>query len=224
MRSALFVLFASLAACSSSPTTNPGNDGGGSDGGSDGPTQNNDTGTTTGPSAATIDLKETCPSFTPCGGAVEGTWDYTGGCAELDLSQLQQACSGITVSNTSATVTARVVFAAGQVNRKYTATGKATINVPAVCAQPAGGCTVLQSEIQSGGDTATCSDDGGGGCNCNITSTVNDEKVDSYTVQGDTVVTGDGNSYDFCVNGGSMTYRHSSGGSPEHGSFTLTKR
>lgn len=219
MRSALFVLFASLAACSSSPTSNSGNDGGGSDG----PT-GNDTGTTGAPSAATIDLKDSCPSLTPCGGSVEGTWDYTGGCAELDLSQLKQACSGITVSDTSATVTARVVFAAGQVNRTYTATGKAKLNVPAVCAQPAGGCTVLQSEIQSGGNSATCSDDGNGGCNCNITSTTNDDSSTSYTVQGDTVVTGDGNSYDFCVSGGSMTYRHSSGDSVEHGSFSLTKR
>jgi len=215
-----FVLFASLAACSSSPTTNPGNDGGGSDG----PTQKSDSSTTGGPSAATVDLKESCPTFTPCGGSVEGTWDYTSGCAELDLSQLKQACSGITISDTSATVTGRVVFGAGQVNRTYTATGQAKLFVPAVCAQPAGGCTVLQSEIQSGGDTATCTDDGNGGCNCNITSTTSDDKIDSYTVQGDTIVTGDGNSYDFCVSGGSMTYRHSSGDSVEHGSFTLTKR
>ena len=213
MRSALFVLFASLAACSSAPTSN--NDDAGDK-------QGNDSSTTTGgPSAANIELQDSCPSFTPCGGDVEGTWDYTGGCAELDLSQLKQACSGITVSDTSATVTARVVFAAGQVNRTYTATGKAKLNVPAVCAQPAGGCTALQSAI---GADATCSDDGGGGCNCNITSTASDDKTDSYTVQGDTVVTGDGNSYDFCVNGGSMTYRHSSGDSAEQGSFQLTKR
>jgi hypothetical protein len=214
MRSALFVLFASLAACSSTPNNNNGNDAG----------NDKDVATTGGPSAATVSLQDTCPDFTPCGGSVEGTWDYTGGCAELDLSQLKQACSGIAVSDTSATVTARVVFAAGQVNRTYTATGKAKLNVPAVCAQPAGGCTVLPSEIQSGGNTATCTDDGSGGCNCNITSTTNDEKVDSYTVQGETVVTGDGNQYDFCVNGGSMTYRHSSGSSVEHGSFTLMKR
>lgn len=207
MRSALFILFASLAACSSAPTTNP----------------QNDTGTTTtgGPSAANVSLQESCPSVTPCGGSVQGTWDYTGGCAEIDLSQLKQACSGITVSDMSATVTGRVVFDAVQVTRQYTATGKAKINVPAVCAQPAGGCTVVQSEM---GGIATCSDDGSGGCNCNITSTVSDDKTDTYTVQGDTVVTGDGNSYDFCVNGGSMTYRHSSGNATEHGSFDLTKR
>ena len=210
MRSAFsfsgFILFASLAACSSAPTSN----------------NNNDSGTTTGgPSAANVSLADSCPSFTPCGGSVEGTWDYTGGCAEVDLSQLKQACSGITVTDTSATVTARVVFAAGEVNRTYTATGKAKLNVPAVCAQPAGGCTALQSAI---GGTATCSDDGSGGCNCNITSTTNDDQIDSYTVQGNTVVTGDGNQYDFCVSGGGMTYRHSNGDSAERGSFTLTKR
>jgi len=204
MRSALFILFASLSACSSAPT-NPGND----------------SGTTSGPAAANVSLADSCPSFTPCGGSVEGTWDYTGGCAEVDLSQLKQACSGITVSDTSATVTARVVFAAGEVNRTYTATGKAKLNVPAVCAQPAGGCTALQAAI---GADATCSDDGSGGCNCNITSTASDDKTDTYTVQGNTVVTGDGNSYDFCVNGDGMTYQHSSGDSAEHGSFTLTKR
>jgi hypothetical protein len=221
MRSALLVLFASLAACSSS-IDNTGKDAGNTN--NDSGTTNNDSGTTTGPSAATVSLESQCPSFTPCGGSVEGTWDYTGGCAELDLSQLQQACSGITVSDTSATVTARVVFAAGQVHRTYTATGKATLHVPSVCAQPAGGCTVLQSEIQSGGNTATCSDDGSGGCNCNITATTNDDASTSYSVQGNTVVTGDGNQYDFCVNGGSMTYRHSGGSSAEQGSFTLSKR
>lgn len=222
MRPALFVFIASsVLACSASPNPNPNPNPAGSDSGTQ---PGSDASTTSGPSPATVDIQSQCPAFTPCGGAASGTWDYTGGCAELDFTGLQQACSGVTISNTSATVQGRVVFGGGQVSRTYTATGKATVKVPATCAQPAGGCTVLQSEIQSGGMSAKCSDDGSGGCNCDVTSTMSDAASTSYSVQGDTIVTGDGNQYDFCVQGGTMQYTHSSGSSPEHGSFTLTKR
>ena len=38
------------------------------------------------------------------------------------------------------------------------------------------------------------------------------------------IVTGDGNSYDFCVQDGTMSFPHANGSSPEGGSFRITKR
>ena len=217
MRAFVFVFVVSLPlACSSAgpaPSSNP-----------DASPSSDASSPSAGPSPASVQIAASCPSFTPCGGAVDGTWDYTGGCAELDFSGMQQGCPGLTISNTSATVQARVVFGGGQVARTYTATGNAKVAVPATCAQPAGGCTVLQAEIQSGGMSAACQDDGSGGCNCDVTSTSSDSASTTYTIDGDTVVTGDGNRYDYCVQGGTMQYTHSSGSSPEHGSFTLTER
>jgi hypothetical protein len=203
----LFSTFAMLTACSSNTGNNP-----------------NDGGNGQGPAAATVTVADSCPAATPCGGAPSGTWDYTGGCAELGFDSLKQSCPSLTITNTSATVTARVIFTSANVSRSYTANGKATVHVPAACAQPAGGCTVLQSEIQSGGNTATCTDDGSSGCNCDVTGTSSDTSSDTYTVQGDTIVTGDGNEYAFCIQGGTMTYSHTSGTATEHGAFTLTKR
>jgi len=177
------------------------------------------------PQSAEVSVQSQCSAFSACGGDVEGTWDYTGGCAQVDLSQLQQGCAGMTVTNTSAAVVARVVFSGGSVTRNYTVTGKATANLPASCLQlGVASCAEIQSAITSGPTTAACSDDGNGGCTCAITSTTSDEGTTTYTIQGDQIATGDGNEYTFCAQGGSMTYSHVSGSSPEEGVFTLTKR
>lgn len=213
MRHSISILFAfGLFACSSAPTSQAGDAG-------------NKTGDAAkgGPQAVQVSIEASCPSTTPCGGGVEGTWNYTGGCAELDLTSLTTACPAASITNTSATVTAQVSFAGGNVSRAYTVTGKATLDVPASCAVPAGGCAAVQSDIASGATNASCADDGSGGCQCDVTSTESDQGSTTYTVQGDTIVTGDGNEYAFCVQGNGMSYRHTNGSSAEQGSFTLSK-
>ncbi len=188
-----------------------------------GSSSSSDGGDGSGPQSVDVSVEAQCPALTACGGDVEGTWDYTGGCAQLDLSALQEACTGLTITNTSATAVARVVFAAGNVTRNYTVTGKATVAIPASCVL-AGGCANIQSAITSGPTTASCTDDGSGGCTCAVASTTSDEGATTYTIQGNEIVTGDGNEYTFCSQGGTMSYSHASGSSPEQGVFTLTKR
>ncbi len=208
---ALSILFTfGLFACSSAPASQ-------GDAGKAGDSQ------ASAPQPAQVSIEASCPSTTSCGGAVEGTWSYTGGCAELDLSGLTSACPGASITNTSATVTAQVAFAGGNVSRAYTVTGKATLDVPASCSVPAGGCAAVQSDMAAGTTTASCADDGSSGCKCDVTTTLSDEGSTTYTVQGDTIVTGDGNEYAFCVQGNGMNYRHTNGSSPEQGSFTLSK-
>jgi hypothetical protein len=214
MRLSSFVLFtvvvvvgSSVMACGSGP-------GGGSGG----------TGNGSGPEPADVSVEAQCSALTACGGDVEGTWNYTGGCTELDFSSLQAACPGLSVTNTSATVDASVVFAGGNVTRSYTVTGSATVDVPSSCTEVAGGCSGVESAIAGGSTTASCTDDGSGGCTCAVGSTASDDSESTYTVEGNQILTGDGNAYAFCVEGGTMSYSHTSGSSPEQGVFTLAMR
>ncbi len=176
------------------------------------------------PAPVSVNIQASCPTINACGGDPTGTWDYASGCAEVNLDQVKQACSGASVTNVAATVAGRVTFGAGSVSRSYDLQYSATVNVPSTCAQPAGGCSVIQGVIAPSFDTATCADDGSGGCKCDVTGHDQGAGATTYTVQGTDIVTGDGNSYAFCVQGGTMSYRHTNGSSPEAGSFQLTKR
>jgi hypothetical protein len=223
--------FVATTGCSSAPTTNGGDAGGGGDAApatdgaptNDGGQQQGDS-SLGAPPAVDISIQASCPAITACGGDPTGTWDYASGCGEVNLDQVKQACPSASVNNVQATVAGRVTFGAGMVTRAYDLEYSATVVVPAACAQPAGGCTAVQNLIAGGFDTASCASDGSNGCNCDVTGHDQSAGATTYTVQGNQVVTGDGNSYDFCVQGGTMSYRHANGASPEAGSFQLSKR
>ncbi len=177
------------------------------------------------PVPADVVVQTTCPASTaPCGGSVVGVWDYTGGCAEAPLDDVKKACPAATVSDVHAKVTGRVAFDALTVSRAFTSTYQATITVPASCATVAGGCAVVQKAMAPSFDSAACTDDGSGGCSCAVQGSQSNSADTGYTLQGNTVVTDDGNRYDYCVQGSTMSYQHVQGSSPEAGSFQLTKR
>jgi hypothetical protein len=233
MRLSLAALFVSssffvAAGCSSAPAPSGNGDAGATSDGS--PQQSGDSGQSQGdsslgdPPAVSISIQSSCPAVTACGGDPTGTWDYSSGCGEVNLDQVKQACSGASVSNVTGTVAGRVILEAGNVSRVYDLEYQATISVPMVCAQPAGGCPGVETLIAPGFDTASCASNGSGGCNCDVSGHDQGAGATTYTVQGNQIVTADGNSYDFCVQGGTMDYRHVSGSSPEAGSFKLTKR
>jgi len=223
----VFVLGAIAVGCSSGPSgsgdggpNNNNSDGGaasdGGGGGSDGSNNNTNGGPITFPATA-------CPTLSACGGAIEGAWDYAGGCVDAPFEDLKQGCPTLQVQNASGTVKGSVTFSGGQVVRKATSQVSATLVLPVACTMGAS-CVLVQTQLQKVLTSAACTADNSGGCSCAVTrnGAVND--ADSYTVQGTKVVTGGGAQYDYCVQGSGLKYKEL-GNSPKLGGvFDLQKR
>ena len=133
-----------------------------------------------------------CPTFTACGGNPKGTWLVSGGCVSDELVQTAQAqCAGLTVKDGSVVVKAKgsLVVSASSIERRTQFSVAATINIPQDCASQAGGnCALvglfLKSAAGGGFDSATCTSDGSGGCDCAIGTQVQDVGTSSYTQSG----------------------------------------
>jgi len=203
----------------------PSDDGGGaSDGGTDPFADAGELPVCGSPPTFAIDVVDPgeCATFTPCGGDEVGIWDFAGGCIEVDLSAVS-ACPG-------ASVTRREGFGRGCVDfdgafgRRV---GQATVEIetripPSFCT--AGGCAVLQTQLRTNGVTgATCTDATDGGCDCVASATNDLEQASGYTIEGNTIVAGS-RRWDYCVEGGAMTYTDVTFGNPEPGTYDLTKR
>ncbi len=163
-----------------------------------------------------------CPAFTACGGDEVGIWDFAGGCIEVNLSAVS-ACTG-------ATVTRKEGFGRGCVDFDGTfgrRVGQATVEIethvpPGFCT--AGGCMVLQTQLRANGVMgATCMNASDGGCDCEASTTTNLEQASAYTIEGNTIVAGS-RRWDYCVEGGTMTYTDVTFGSAEPGIYELTRR
>lgn len=160
-----------------------------------------------------------CPEFTACGGDETGSWKVTGGClSEEVLADAKAACAGFTTSNevikAKGTVTADGANVVRQTQVKLTADA----HIPASCTSAVGGdCTLvaLGAQAQLGFDKATCAAaDGGDGCDCSVEKTILEQSADTYTKNGNTITTGAGDTFDYCVAAGKLSYTQTNGQNP----------
>ena len=201
---------------SPSPTTTPGTDGG--------PAQNDaSTPSTTTPAASTVvapvDLGGTCAAFTACGGNPQGTYDYSAGCVSDALAAARAQCPALDTSNAKATVTGSLYFEGNALQRDAVVHLSGTIVVPESCS--AGQCATVQAALTNGFDSVSCT--GSSACTCTISKTTAVKNATTFLVSGDTVTTGDGESYSICEQANELRYSGKSLGA-EDGSWQLTKR
>jgi hypothetical protein len=217
-----WVLAVAVVACSGDDTSNiPPPDAGAPDTGRDVSIRDQYVPDTSLPLAATVQVGN-CPAFTACGGQVDGTWDYTGGCLPDPFLDAQAACSSIMVQNQTASIQGRVSFAGGKVTRNGVFSYTSSATVPKVCADTFGGCSSISAVIktQAGFDKSYCT--GTGDCACTFSITRTDTSTDTYTTASNQITTGSGDAYDYCVAGLKLDYSHVSGPSTEKGVFELT--
>lgn len=191
------------------------------------------------PPPATFDLTSgTCTETTPCGGDPTGTWDYSAGCiSDADLADFQatvrQACPTATVSGVAGTMSGRVTFGGNAVTRKGTVSAKTDLTIPQACASQVGGdCNLVgQAIVTAGGGQvkgATCATGGSGGCNCKVELAFSSDKIGTtYTTSGSKLTTSDGDEYDYCVKGQTLSHKQTRAGSRtsnEPGVYEATKR
>lgn len=169
-----------------------------------------------------MDVRGTCPAFAACGGTPSGTYDYTGGCSDV-LAPLRRNCTGLNTTQTQVSVKGSIYFLAGDALRRnvtISVSGKAT--VPASCV--GGTCIIVEQGLsQYGFSNATCTDLGGGACECTLTRTTTRADATTYTVSGNAVTTADGDTYEICDDGTSLKYKGKSAGT-ESGTWELAKR
>ena len=231
MRVAVFALLSVLAAACSS-TTNNGTGGGSSSGsspdggpvtpGSDGGPGGGDASTSVplpSTNEANVDLGGTCPSFSACGGAPQGTYDYSAGCIADTLSSVKTQCPTADTSGLKVTVRGSLTFLGDALTRDAVAVTSGTLVLPATCSQ--GQCAAVESALRTAFDTATCT--GIAACTCTVKRTDTTKNATSFSVAGNTLTTADGDSYGICVAGGSLKYQGKSAGS-EDGLWELTQR
>jgi hypothetical protein len=186
-------------------------DGGGTDGG-------------TKPAASTkpepVDIDGTCSAFAACGGALSGTYDYTGGCLTNAFAAARQQCPAIDVSGANVTVTGSIYFLTpGTLARDVTTRVTGTIVVPASCA--AGQCNLIQTALGAGFDSVTCT--GSSSCTCTVAKTDVERASEAYTITGNRVLTASGETYDYCTQAATLGYEGKSAGT-EVGIWQLKKR
>jgi hypothetical protein len=167
-------------------------------------------------------------SYSACGGDPTGTWDLAGVCVEGDLaasadaqlSSKYAACAG-SITNATVAGGGSVTYSGG--NATYDAKEELVSTLaysPACVAAISSGatlsasvCTQVQSNLNAETNTkGNCSYDGSH-CNCTMTVTNPDTVTHTFSVSGSTISESDGSSYQFCVNGSSMSQRQSVGGS-----------
>lgn len=233
MNSSILVLasFALLGvACSTTVINDPG---AGDGGASTSPTGSSTSTTTPGadgsaPSAvppastveADVEIGATCPAFTACGGSLDGTYDYSGGCLGDLLADARKQCPTLDSSGVKVVVKGSLHFSGGVLDRNVVSTVSGVLAFPAACA--AGQCGVVETALKGAGfPTAKCT--GSSACDCTVSRVETTKNKTTFTTAGSTVTTGDGETYEICAKGADVTYRGKSAGS-EEGSWSLKKR
>lgn len=161
----------------------------------------------------------TCPTFTPCGGDEKGSWKVTGGClSDAVLADAKNQCPGFTTSDE--VIKAKGIFELDGTNvtRQVQVKISAKAHIPGACTM-GNDCSLvaLGAQAQLGFDKVTCTAqaaDAGNGCDCDISKTQQQVTSDTYTKDGNTITTGSGDTYDYCVAGSKLTYQDTTGQDP----------
>ncbi len=236
-----------FAACSGKTTDTP------TDAGADAPTATatstaTATGTGTGTTApdAAVTLPPpapfsmttgTCVETPPCGGALEGTWDYSAGClpqSEIDrfTAEIRRLCPTSTVGLVTGNMSGRITFTGNTVKRTADASVTTNMTLPAECiAQANGNCNLVALGIRqgSGGKVSNVSCTAAGtGCDCIVAFGIAADKSNTtFTTSGNTFSTNDGDEYSYCVTGDKLTHTRTRAGATseeEPGNYEATKR
>ncbi len=162
-----------------------------------------------------------CPSFAPCGGALTGSWVYTGACIDLEQQLRAGGCAADAV-NVEATVSGSLRFNGDTVQHRGTGSGNGELRITNICTLAIGGCPGLRALID--GDDDACVQTGTD-CLCAFATEELEWDEDTYRAAGSTFTLGSGRTFDYCVTGATLTYRETSEGvSPQDAALHVLTR
>jgi hypothetical protein len=152
-----------------------------------------------------------CPDFVPCGGALAGSWVYSDACiedADLGLQLSANGCDDLAAS-IEATVSGGLRFSGNEVQRQGTGSGGGELRIPNLCTLAIASCPGLRALIDNDADACLQS---GTDCLCDFATEELEWEDDTFQIAGSTFTLGDGRTFDYCVEGDTLTYRETSAG------------
>ena len=185
-----------------------------------------------------------CGSFTPCGGAITGTWKLAGTCYGSPDAGAPNADAGTSnctpqQSTTSTQLNGTISFKTdGTYSASTTMSGGAKFTYTASCLTSVGmTCDQLNSGLASNGTadagvTASCSSKSAGGCACTETFTgASSNETGTYTTSGSALTmtsststsTSPQDPTEYCVQGNRLTIRVTSASSGSTVIITATR-
>lgn len=126
--------------------------------------------------AEALPIKQ-CPSAPACGGDLQGTWNVTSTCLDVDLSSYTRDCPSSTAHTKDYAISGTLTYAADQTySLETTLTGSVVVDLPAICLTPPNGvqitCDQLEPALLATGrfQFVSCLLRGGdgGGCVCSL--------------------------------------------------------
>ena len=186
---------------------------------------------TGGAGESNITVGEGCDPLEPCGGDIEGTWTYEGGCVDweqlgFDAADLEAWCPDATWETTGS-VTGTVTFDDGVVTRDATVSSVTDVTLPEECltsiaVDPAIACPLIGTVIADNMPGAVCSVDGTD-CVCTGTYTADNWDAASYTIDDSTLTLDNGRTFDYCTDGSTLRYQET-GDAAEPGIYDLSQQ
>ena len=149
----------------------------------------------------------TCAPLVPCGGDVVGTWDVTGACVEVPIPAALFTCPGATAVGTGMG-RGRVTFDGTTAFRTSQAVVSVEVFVPTVCAGFLGGCSALETMLQSSVPDSACVTETAG-CRCAARQHFMIDDADGYTIDTATneIVSATlMKRWAYCITGGTLRY------------------
>ncbi|MBL8682957.1 MAG: hypothetical protein JNK05_27570 [Myxococcales bacterium] len=176
----------------------------------------------------TVLTSGSCPTLTPCGGAIAGTWDVSGACIEVPIASAVAMCPGAMITRSDGRARGRVVFGAAPMVARRIAQFEAQVDVfvPGICALAVGGCGAIERNLATINPMSTCAASPTGDCRCTSRSSSTIDDTDGYRTESNEIVSATlGKRWGYCVADGSLRYRDSSPSGPrEPGVVTLRQR
>ena len=166
-----------------------------------------------------------CDAFSACGGDIVGAWNLSGGCFELELMSAIMMCPGAEITRRDGQGRGCVLFGEdGIAHRVAESVVEIDALIPALCTFVVS-CDEIESQIRSAGADGTCMTNDAGDCECMASQTFRIDDMEAYTTEGDEIVgTTSGKRWEYCVEGGNLTYQDTSpSGSREPGIIELTR-
>lgn len=158
-----------------------------------------------------VDVRfEGCGTVSACGGDPTGTWVYEDVCVEVETPDLSGVCPAARIEDLTGTARGCVALDGSTVSRNVSGDISWTVVVPASCTFGMG-CGAIEAALG-----ITCTMDAGE-CRCPMSDSFASNEDDSYTITGSVLTTGDGSQYDFCVQGGELSYQERGDAAAEPG-------
>jgi len=135
------------------------------------------------------------------------------------FADLRKACPTVDTSKLKVTAKGTIYLDGASLGRDVTVHTTGEITLPASCTQ--GQCAAVEANLKGAFDSVSCT--GSTSCTCAVSKTETNTDGTTYTIDGSTLKTADGDSYSICASGSDLKYTGKSAGS-EEGSFTLKRQ